>query len=143
MINSSLLRRIDPHIRMPILIIAYGCIAILSWLPGDARPHTPLPSGDLEHLLAYFVLGALTGGLIKNAAKPNRLAACVAAYGGVMELGQLLVPGRSASFGNLGASAVGAVAGVWLLSYAMRRWVDRSASSRGSSREGSRANAEP
>ena len=132
-------RRIDPHIRLLILAIAYGCIAILSWLPGDARPHTALPSGDLEHLLAYFVLGALTAGLIKNAANPYRLASFVAAYGGVMELGQLLVPGRNASFENFGASAVGAVAGVILVSYAARRWGDGLGYNRGSSRDGSRA----
>ena len=143
MINSPLLRRIDPHIRMITLVIAYGCIAILSWLPGDARPHTALPSGDLEHLLAYFVLGALTAGLIKKAANPYWLAAFVAAYGGVMELGQLLVPGRNASLENFGASAVGAVAGVWLLSFAVRRWGNKSDCDRGSSRDGSRANAEP
>jgi hypothetical protein len=65
------------------------------------------------HFLAYAALGFLS-----LAAKPGRVLAVIVlstVYGGVMEVLQLLVEGRSASFADLLADLLGACAGVLCL----------------------------
>ena len=43
------------------------------------------------------------------------------AYAAVLELGQLFIPGRHAAFGDFMASSLGAITGVALTTFAMRR----------------------
>jgi hypothetical protein len=40
-------------------------IAVLSLVPGQARPHTWLP-GQVEHFLAYFITALLSGFQVRN-----------------------------------------------------------------------------
>jgi VanZ family protein len=109
------------HAGTLILAIACGAIAVLSWMPGDARPDTILQSGNLEHLLAYVLLGGLTAVLKRHALSAYWLIVIVVAFAGTMELGQLFIPTRYASPANFGAGALGAVIGILLVARAMHR----------------------
>lgn len=91
---------------------------------GDPSQHD-----KIGHFLAYAALGAAGA-----AALAGRIGAAVlgaTAYGALMELGQLLVPGRSAGFGDLLADLLGAIAGVFFflalrrLSRGVRPWSAR------------------
>ena len=110
---------IKKHAGTLILAIAFSAVAVVSWVPGDIRPHTVLQSGNVEHLLAYLLLGGLTASLKRQVLNSYWLIVIVVAFAGTMELGQLLVPTRNASFENFSASALGAVIGILFLSRAM------------------------
>jgi VanZ family protein len=102
-------RRMD-HFRSVLkYIFAAGTIAVivLSLLPGKYVPSVGL-SDKLEHVLAYAFLG-LTGGL----AFPTSRAAVVLLMllpllGIALEIGQLVVPGRSSEVADAFANLMGA-----------------------------------
>ena len=112
---------IKRHAGTLIVAIACGAIAVLSWIPGDARPHTILQSGNLEHLLAYLLLGGLTAVLKRHTLNAYWLIVIVVAFAGAMELGQLFIPTRYASPANFGAGALGAVIGILLVACVKHR----------------------
>ena len=106
-------------------LVAVAMIGVLSLVPGHARPHV-LWTGMLEHVAAYFItacllcLGCLesrlTGEPIVTPAR--RIALLLTAYGAILELLQLFVPGRRPAMLDWGADALGAWLGVgliWLL----------------------------
>jgi len=92
---------------------AWACLVllmVLSWLPGEEMIRTGLNT-RIEHAVAYIgtmlVVGAAYGirlGLLS-------LAAMLIAYAGVLELGQIYVPGRHSSVLDFAASASGVVIG--------------------------------
>jgi VanZ family protein len=94
-----------------------GCclaIAVLSSVPGAHRPHVPGFSDKLEHVAAFLVLGSLT--ILAVPRTTSRWVVCVGlmSYAAVLELAQILVPGRVASFADLAASSLGAFLGLSL-----------------------------
>ncbi len=88
-------------------------IAVLSLVPGEARPHTGLP-GQAEHFLAYFLTALLVGVQLRELAYRSTLALALCAYAGVLETLQLWVPGRSAQLIDFAASSSGALSGMIL-----------------------------
>lgn len=107
---SPALRRVLPYAFGFCLLL----LAVLSWLPGDDLPRSGL-SGKFEHFIAYA--GAmLVGGLAWPAPQYGvRLAGGLAAYAAVMELGQLVAPGRHASIWDFLAGTAGVVTTALLL----------------------------
>ncbi|MGA7325677.1 MAG: VanZ family protein [Rhodomicrobium sp.] len=86
-------------------------IAILSLVPGQARPHTGLP-GQAEHFLAYFMTAILLGIQVRNLTSRITLAFALCAYAAMLETLQIWIPGRSAQIIDFGASSSGALAGI-------------------------------
>ena len=83
-------------------------IAVLSLVPNELRPH--VGPKLLEHFAAYFATSALLA-----LAWPQRSAVFVfalPAYSAALELAQMWVPGRTTSFADFAASALGAFVGV-------------------------------
>ncbi|MBM3621133.1 MAG: VanZ family protein [Alphaproteobacteria bacterium] len=104
------LRRASPY--------AFGCclllLAVLSWLPGEDLPRSGL-SGKVEHVVAYagtMLVGGLAWPSRRHAV---RLTGGLTAYAALMELGQLVAPGRHASILDFIAGAVGVVTAALLL----------------------------
>ncbi len=104
--------------------LGYLAVALLSWVPGDYRPHTVILSDKLEHALAYLLLGALTVIAAQPTRNAHRLALAIVAYAGALELGQLLIPNRVGSVWDFLASATGAILGVSITALALR-WLVR------------------
>ena len=94
------------------IVSCYATIALLSSVPGGLRPHVPGFSDKLEHLVAFFLLGAVTVLAAPRESSRGRLLAMVVAYAAVLELGQMFIPGREPSLADWGASSVGAILGV-------------------------------
>lgn len=81
-------------------------LAILSWTPGADLPRTGL-SGKIEHFVAYAGT-MLIGGLAWPArSEAPLLIGGLTTYAALMELGQLVAPGRYASFWDFLAGAIG------------------------------------
>ena len=96
-------------------------------------PSTMLPDLDIEFsdLFVHFILYAITGALfyvvfresrfkILNRAPALNAIALAAAYGFGMEVAQFYIPGRSFSYADALANALGAMAAVSLLAQKMR-----------------------
>jgi VanZ family protein len=86
-------------------------IAVLSLLPGSWRPRV-LAVSQFEHVAAYGAIGALLA--LGHPASPSVIALLLIAYAAALELGQLLVPGRTASLIDVAAGGLGALIGVIL-----------------------------
>jgi VanZ family protein len=110
-----------------LLIAANALILMLaSWTPGRFMMRSGIFSGHVEHALAY----ALSGVLIYVVAARRfaagrfaawRAAALLSAYAGVLELGQIFVPGRHAGIDDFLSSATGAAAGVLAAAALLKR----------------------
>jgi VanZ family protein len=107
--------------------IEFAGIMVLSLVPGADRPHA-LPSGQLEHALAYGIAGA-TIAVAFRTARMRLLAALPFALGaGGFELLQSFVPDRGprlidslASLAGLSVGLAAGAAGMALLAEAARR----------------------
>lgn len=92
-------------------------IAFASLLPGSLKPH--VTSADkVEHFVAYLIAGALLAFGWHRRSITALVAVILTAYAAAMEVGQLFVSGREASFADFVWSAAGAWCGVgaaWLL----------------------------
>jgi VanZ family protein len=100
--------------------LGYFAVALLSWMPAAYRPNIVIVSDKLEHALAYLLLGALSVIATRQIVNPRWIGLAIVAYAGVLESGQLLIPGRVASVADFVASAAGAIVGVWLITLALR-----------------------
>jgi hypothetical protein len=86
-------------------------IVVLSLVPPGLRPETGAPSG-VEHFGVFVLTGAaLCLGYPKVG---SRLSMTLVAFAGVVELLQLLVPGRHARFGDFVVDSIAAIIGVVL-----------------------------
>jgi VanZ family protein len=97
----------------PVSWLAIIALAVASWTPGDEMVRTGL-NGHLEHVIAYL-LTALAFMLAYPSRSAWHVGLGLAAYAGVLELGQLIVPGRNAAFIDWAAGIVGAFAGCLLV----------------------------
>ena len=95
-----------------VLVLAYGAVAFASLSEPSLRPDAGFESGNIDHFFAYLVLGALTAWIHGNRLQTRWLLILIPLYAGLLELGQLLVPGRHATIENFLASVIGAWAGV-------------------------------
>ena len=96
---------------------------VLSSIPGRDLPEMPAENFDkLVHAAIYAILGALCAHAVRATWKVGAPIATVlgavlaTTYGVSDELHQLLTPGRSADVHDVMADAVGATAGVLLVS---------------------------
>jgi VanZ family protein len=103
-------------------LVAANALALmlLSWTPGTYMVRTSL-SGHLEHALAYVLSGAFMFAVLPRRRPGWQVAAGLAAYAGLLELGQLFVTGRHSAFEDFAFSAAGAVIGVFACAAALRR----------------------
>ena len=69
-------------------------------------------SGQVEHLLAYSLSGALMLAMLAERHAAWRVAMALVAYAGLLEFGQIFVPGRHAALGDFYFSAAGVLVGV-------------------------------
>jgi VanZ family protein len=83
-------------------------------VPGDLRPHAPGFSDKLEHLIAFFALGAITVFAVPRAWPGRWLAAAIVTYASALEAGQVFIPGREPSIADFAASVTGALLGLTL-----------------------------
>lgn len=92
-------------------------VAVAAWTPGSAAPASGL--GDkLDHVLAFAALAASAALAWPGATV--RIAVALVTYGGLIELVQMLVPGRHASLLDLGADAIGVALGLAAAAIASR-----------------------
>lgn len=101
----------------PIVRLCYAIglftVAIFSLIPSQALP--PLAIGDkAEHLLAYVAL-SWTGVLAARGRRVElRTGLLLVVLGCVLEVLQMLVPGRSADLRDVAADALGVLLGIVL-----------------------------
>jgi len=99
--------------------LAVLAIAILSLVPGQARPHV-LSSGTLEHFFAYCITAAaLTFGR-REIAKSVWIALLLSVYAWSLEVMQFWIPGRSSKLSDFLVSSLGAFAGIAVASFTRR-----------------------
>lgn len=112
--------RWQPYILRVVAIASLVLIIVLSWVPGEDRPHTGV-SNLLEHFAAY----ALSAGANLIAFVPARRLGMVLAWmialAAVAEIGQNFIPGREARVIDFGAGSAGAVAAGIAFTLARRR----------------------
>ncbi len=104
---------------------AWACLVllmVLSWLPGEEMIRTGLNT-RIEHAVAYMGTMLVVGAAYGIRLGSFRLAALLIAYAGVLELGQIYVPGRHSAVLDFAASASGVIAGAiaFQLAYAALR----------------------
>jgi hypothetical protein len=95
------------------VLAACGCIAtivVLSWSPSGSIARTGAP-GPLEHVIAYWGAGVVAA-LATSRRHHGWVAASLVALAGILEIGQLWIPGRTSQLIDVGASSLGAYGGV-------------------------------
>lgn len=95
--------------------VGVGLLVVLSLVPGTYRPHTGAP-GDVEHLLAYGLTATATA-LALGWRSPFQIVAIVLGLlvlASGLEVAQLFVPGRGASWETAIVSGFGGLCGVVL-----------------------------
>jgi VanZ family protein len=94
-----------------VAFFALVAILILSLVPGEYRPHTMILPGAMEHVSAYIVATFLLCLAYHNRLSPLRVILLLTAYGALLELGQLFVPGRHGNPSDVVADFAGAAIG--------------------------------
>ena len=93
--------------------LCLALLAILSLVPGEARPHTGLP-GQAEHFFAYLMTGLFLGLGVSRPRYRIGLALGLCVYAGILEIFQIWIPGRNAALMDFAASSTGAFMGMIL-----------------------------
>jgi VanZ family protein len=90
--------------------LCVGLLVWLSWIPAELQIRTGI-AGQIEHAIAYCGTGAILAFAYQE---PRRwqISAALVVLAGVLEIGQLWVPGRTSQLIDFAASSVGAVVGV-------------------------------
>jgi VanZ family protein len=90
--------------------ISVATIIVLSLLPGDDMPDFKM-SDKLGHFIAYAEIVLL--GIFGHPARAAAVAvlAGVAALGGMLEIGQMYVPGRTADIADFAVNCLGMLTG--------------------------------
>jgi len=113
--------RFLPNISRGMAAAAYVAIGMASLVPKELRPSTGVIPGAAEHFCAYFVLGLVTSLAVRERTSLWKLAALNAVYAGILEIGQLFVPGRVSTAVDFAASALGSCAAIALLALLRRK----------------------
>lgn len=103
----------QPDLRRIAGMAGLACLPVLvwlSWIPKEWEMRTGA-AGQVEHLLAYAGTAGLLG-LGFSRMPVWRLALALAILAGILEIGQLWVPGRTAQVVDFAASAGGAFIGL-------------------------------
>jgi VanZ family protein len=87
-------------------------LTIASWTPGSAMVRSGIFSGHFEHAAAYALSGALIYAVRPGRSTAWQVALMLSAFAGILELGQIFVPGSHASFDDFLFSVAGAITGV-------------------------------
>lgn len=95
-------------------------ICVLSLVPGQYRPHTIILPSVFEHVAAYTVAAFLLGLAYVGRLSPIRLVLLLTAYGALIELCQLWIPGRNGQIIDIFADFAGASVGVIAASVLVR-----------------------
>jgi VanZ family protein len=103
-------------------------ILLLSLVPGEYRPHTSILPSEFEHVSAYtfehvsaYTIAGFLLWLGYGRISPIRLVLMLTAYGALLEVAQLWVPGRHGQAVDIVADFVGALFGVLVASVLARR----------------------
>jgi VanZ family protein len=94
-------------------ITGWLCVCLLvwlSWIPATLEIRTGM-AGQIEHAIAYCGTGAILAFAYQEPRR-WRMAVGLVALAGILEIGQLWVPGRTSQFIDFAASSAGAVVGV-------------------------------
>lgn len=113
--------RLKTWLRYLVPISSLATIAVLSLLPGELRPHTPFLTDTYEHVIAYFLTAIAITILAPRSLGPHHVLAILLIYAALLELCQLGVPERTASFQDFLASGAGAAIGVYLAAIVISR----------------------
>jgi hypothetical protein len=89
-------------------------LALLSWTPGDYMIRTGA-DGHMEHVGAYVLASANAALGYGRGRGYVLIGAAYCLYAGLLELGQIVIPGRHAGFDDFAASSIGALLGVSLI----------------------------
>jgi VanZ family protein len=90
-----------------------GCItalATLAWLPANTMARTAL-GGQAEHLIAYLATTIVMGMVYPTNTRLAAHSVLLIGYAAILEVGQLGVSGRHASFNDFAFSAAGIAIG--------------------------------
>jgi VanZ family protein len=101
-------------------LISLAIILALSLVRGEFRPHTVFLPSALEHVAAYVVAAFLLCLAYAYRVSPVWLVLLLTAYGGLLELIQLWVPGRHGRLSDIVADFAGALIGAMLASAVTR-----------------------
>ena len=105
-----------------LLTIANALVLMLaSWTPGSYVVRSGIFSGHVEHMVAYALSGALMYAVRVGRWAAWQVAVMLSTYAGVLEWGQIFVPGRHAGFDDFLFSAAGATAGVFASAALLKR----------------------
>ena len=107
---------VPPQLILIWTVLCLFALAVLSWTPGYYMVRTGILSTHQEHFLAYL-LSALTISAAQGRGAPAVWPAfALACYAGILELGQIYVPGRHPAIADFSASSLGAIVGIVLAS---------------------------
>jgi VanZ like family len=95
-------------------------LMIASWTPGSVMVRSGI-SGHVEHTAAYALSGALVYAVRAGRSTAWQAALMLSAFAGVLELGQIFVPGRHAGFDDFLFSMAGAITGVLVSAALLKR----------------------
>jgi VanZ like family len=101
-------------------LISLAAIFALSLVRGEFRPHTPFLPSALEHVVAYGVAAFLLCLAYCHRIPSIWLVLLLTAYGALLELVQLSVPGRHGRLSDVMADLAGALIGAMLASAVTR-----------------------
>lgn len=91
-----------------------AALSVLSWTPGDYMIRTGA-DGHLEHVAAYVLASAAAALGYGPRRGYAQIGAAYCVYAGLLELGQIVVPGRHAGIDDFAASSIGSLLGVSLI----------------------------
>jgi hypothetical protein len=103
--------------------ICITCLVVLSWSPRDSIARTGAP-GPFEHVVAYWGTG-LVAAFAAPRLQQRWLAGGLVALAGVLELGQLWIPGRTSQVIDFAGSSLGAILGIACAAMAPSMGTDR------------------
>jgi hypothetical protein len=106
-------RKIEKLTLVMVRAAAIGCIGallVLAWLPATFLTRTGL-GGHAEHFIAYLGTIIAIGLAFQESPRLMVLYVVLFVYAAALEAGQLLMPGRHASFQDLAFSAAGILIG--------------------------------
>jgi VanZ family protein len=107
-------------------LVAVNALALMlaSWTPGNYVVRSGF-SGHLEHIVAYGLSGVFLFAVLAARCTAWQVAVPLVANAGILELGQLVVPGRHSGIDDFLFSAAGAVVGVLACAALHRRFAPR------------------